>query len=150
MQTKQQSFPFECFTPSLVAILSPKKLSAAHLSFFFLSQFLRFQRHNYKVISTPWDSTMKNWKACIDDSTSQRSRGFSPHIIFIDLICKVKSIIKTNDDRGKYVRAATIIRCDHRHMGPFFKKFFSWFCQVCNLSSFWQILRLIVMSIFTE
>ena len=121
---QSKSFPFQCFTPSLVAILSPKKLFSVHLSFFLPSSIAnklkRFQRHNYKVISTPWDSTMKNWKACIDDSTSQRSRGFSPHIIFIDLICKVKSIIKTNDDRGKYVRAATIIRCDHRHMGTFF------------------------------
>ena len=130
MQTKQQSFPFECFTPSLVAILSPKKLSAAHLSFFFLSQFLRFQRHNYKVISTPWDSTMKNWKACIDDSMTNGVLGIFPHIIFIDLICKVKSIIKRNGDRGKICSRGLLRLSDVTIVTWIFLKLFSWFCQV--------------------
>ena len=50
---------------------------------------------NCQEISTCGE--VKNRILCI-------SYGILAHLIFIDLIWKVKSIIKTNDDRGKHVR----------------------------------------------
>ena len=133
----------------LLQFCHQKNLSAAHLSFFFLSQFLRFQRHNYKVISTPWDSTMKNWKACIDDSMTNGVLGIFPHIIFIDLICKVKSIIKTNDDRGKICSRGLLRLSDVTIVTwIFFKTFFMVLSS--NLRLFGKFYNFIFMSIFTQ
>ena len=52
--------------------------------------------------------------------------GIFAHIIFIDLICKVKSIIKTNDDRGKHVRGCY----DYQMTITLGDLFFGGICQV--------------------